>query len=113
MGMKIAASFPAGGHIDVPAQDQKTKVSSERSIKTAPEPTIDLDIRDTLANLEKLITRFNRRFQFTLDEQINRIVIKVIDRETDKVIKEIPPREIQHLLAGLQEMVGVLVDEEI
>ena len=112
MGMKIAASFPAGGHPDLKALDQKTKVRAERPQK-APEPTIDLDIRETLAKLEKLVTRFNRRFQFTMDQQINRIVIKVIDRETDKVIKEIPPREIQHLLAGLQEMVGMLVDEEI
>ena len=113
MGMKIATSFPTGGHPDPQAIDQKAKVRTRGSTKKAPQPTLDLDIRETLANLEKLVTRFNRRFQFSLDERINRIVIKVIDRNTDKVIREIPPREIQHLLAGLQEMVGVLVDEKI
>ena len=111
MGMKIAASFPAGGHPDLRTQDQVR--AQRRPTKKAPEPTIDFDIRETLANLEKLITRFNRRFQFRVDQNINRIIVKIIDRETDKVIKEIPPREIQHLLAGLQEMVGLLVDEEM
>lgn len=72
-----------------------------------------LQIRETMDSLEKLITRFNRRFEFVLDEQINRIVVKVIDRDTDKVIKEIPPAEIQHLIARLRETMGLLVDEEI
>ena len=113
MGMRITTSFPAGGHPELKAKDQASRTRVEERPTRPPEPALDLDMRETLAQLEKLITKFNRRFQFTLDERINRIIVKVIDRETDKVIKEIPPREIQHLLAGLQEMVGMLVDEEI
>jgi flagellar protein FlaG len=39
-------------------------------------------------------------------------VVKVIDTRTDKVIKEIPPEQLLHLAAKIQEMVGLLVDEE-
>jgi flagellar protein FlaG len=73
----------------------------------------DLDIKRAMVNLERQITQFNRRFQFVVDEHINRIVIKVIDKDTDKLIKEIPPEEIQHLIARLRETMGLLVDEEI
>jgi flagellar protein FlaG len=79
----------------------------------APPPPLETDLRQTMKNLEKFITQFNRRFEFVVDERIHRIVVKVIDRETDKVIKEIPPQEIQHLLARLREAMGLLVDERI
>ena len=78
-----------------------------------PDLPVDIDIRETLENLEKLISQFNRRYKFVVDDSIDRIVVKVIDKETDKVIKEIPPVEIQHLLARLREMMGLLVNEKI
>jgi flagellar protein FlaG len=76
-------------------------------------PPLHKDLKETLENLEKTIIQFNRRFEFDVNEEIDRIVVKVIDRETDKVIKEIPPEEIQHLLQQLKEMVGLLVNETI
>jgi uncharacterized FlaG/YvyC family protein len=55
---------------------------------------------------------FNKRLDFRVDEATRRIVVKVIDTRTDKVIKEIPPEQLLHLAAKIQEMVGLLVDEE-
>ena len=40
-------------------------------------------------------------------------IIKVVDADTDKVIKEIPAEEIQHLIARIKETIGLLVDEKI
>jgi flagellar protein FlaG len=84
-----------------------------RASRAPSPPPDDLDIRQSIETLERLITRFNRRFEFRVDERINRVVVKVIDRDTDKLIKEIPPAEIQHLIARLRETMGVLVNEEI
>ena len=39
-------------------------------------------------------------------------MIKVIDTETNKVVKEIPPEQLIRLAAKIQEMIGLLVDEE-
>ena len=55
---------------------------------------------------------FNRRLDFRVDEETNRIVVKVIDTRTDKVIKEIPPEQLIELAAKIQEMIGLLIDEE-
>jgi uncharacterized FlaG/YvyC family protein len=56
---------------------------------------------------------FNRKLKFSINEEIDRIVVKVIDKETDKVIKEIPPVELQHLYARMKEAIGLIVDEKI
>jgi flagellar protein FlaG len=116
MGMKIPGTLQNAGPQEAHVRDGISKaVARERPIvsESFRGTPLEHDIRATLASLEKQITRFNRRFEFSVDQSINRIIVKVIDRETDKVIKEIPPQEIQHLLASLREMMGLLVDEEI
>jgi flagellar protein FlaG len=86
---------------------------TNQNIKNKQQPGDIQDFHSALLNLEKAITQFNRRFKIYADNNINRIIIKVIDRETDKVIREIPPEEIQHLLTKINEMVGLLVDKTI
>jgi len=115
MGMEIPGVVPAGLHSDMRTAEiisnlrpAKTKVE-KKSHTTVP----DIDIKEAVAKLEKMVTQFNRRFDISVNEKINRIVVKVIDTETDKVIKEIPPEEIQHLLARINDMMGLFVNERI
>jgi len=91
----------------------KRAAPAERAPAAQAARAAELDIQRVMVSLERQITQFNRRFEFVVDEQINRIVVKVIDKDTDKLIKEIPPQEIQHLIARLRETMGLLVDEEI
>jgi len=56
---------------------------------------------------------FNRRLKFSVNEEIDRVVVKVVDGSTDKVIKEIPPEDIQKLVARIRETIGILFDQEI
>lgn len=51
--------------------------------------------------------------KFGIHEKTNRIVIKLVDRETQEVIKEIPPEKTLDLLAKRMELAGVLVDERM
>ena len=65
------------------------------------------------ADLEKVSLAFNKRLQFVVDNQSNEVIIKVIDRETDKVIKELPPEELQRLHKRLKETIGFLIDRQV
>lgn len=87
-----------------PQPERKQIVSTERQRN---------EIRANLDRLEKTYLAFNRRLKFSVNEEIDRVVVKVIDAETDKVIKEIPPQEIQDLVARIQQAIGVMVDEMI
>ena len=112
MAMEIPGIVPPRNHPEFTSLE-KLPVKPGNRGRTRETVPLDKDIKETLRNLEKIISQFNRRFKISLDENINRIVVKVIDAETDKIIKEIPPEEIQHLLANLKEMMGLLVDERI
>ncbi len=63
--------------------------------------------------LEQTFRLFNKRLKFSVNEEIDRVVVKVVDAVTDKVIKEIPPEEMQRLIARIKETIGLLFDEKI
>jgi flagellar protein FlaG len=71
------------------------------------------EIENQAKALEKTFLAFNRRVELSVNDTINQVIIKVVDAETDKVIKEIPAEEIQHLIARIKETIGLLVDEKI
>ena len=51
--------------------------------------------------------------KFGIHEKTNRITIKLVDRETQEVIKEIPPEKTLDLLAKRMELAGVMVDQRL
>ena len=49
--------------------------------------------------------------EFSYNEEIHRIAIKVIDSDTKEVIREFPAEETLKMIEKLYELAGVLVDE--
>ena len=48
---------------------------------------------------------------FGIHEGTNRVTIKIIDRETKEVIKELPPEKTLDMIEKVWELAGMLVDE--
>ncbi|MBE5967373.1 MAG: flagellar protein FlaG [Lachnospiraceae bacterium] len=51
------------------------------------------------------------RFEFAYHEETKRVSIKVFDKDTSEVIREIPPEQALDMLEKLWEIAGFLVDE--
>ena len=71
------------------------------------------DLEQSASDLEKIGLAFNRRLKFVIDHDSREVTIKVIDNETDKVIKVLPPEELQRLHSKVQETVGFLFDRMV
>jgi flagellar protein FlaG len=69
------------------------------------------DILSTVADFERISPIFNRKLKFIVDHESHEVTVKVIDSETDKVIKVLPPKELQQLHSRVKEAIGVLFDE--
>jgi flagellar protein FlaG len=69
------------------------------------------DLRQAAAELQHISMAFNRRLKFVIDQESREIFIKVIDNETDKVIKVLPPEELQRLHSRIRETIGFLFDQ--
>jgi flagellar protein FlaG len=77
------------------------------------EPNRTVDIQSAVADMERLSLIFNRKLRFYVDHESNEVTVKVIDSETDKVIKVLPPEELQRLHRRVKETIGFLFDERV
>ena len=71
------------------------------------------ELKQTTSDLERISLAFNRRLKFVIDQESREILIKVIDNETDKVIKVLPPEELQRLHSRIRETIGFLFDKMV
>lgn len=114
MGMEIPGILKTGGMPEVMLKGEHAAGDKQFRQEAAPPPSFDrADLESKMRALEKTFLAFNHRVKLSIDETIDQLVIKVFDSETDKLIKEIPPVEIQHLIAKIKETIGLLVDEKI
>jgi flagellar protein FlaG len=72
-----------------------------------------VDIRVTASELERISHTFNKKLKFMIDHESHEVTVKVIDSETDKVIKELPPEELKRLHNKIKETLGFLFDEKV
>ena len=63
--------------------------------------------------LQSISSMFDRKLQFQVSKELGEVVVKVIDSNTDKVIREIPSADIQKLQIRIKEALGLLFDESI
>jgi flagellar protein FlaG len=64
-----------------------------------------------VSEINKVINQ-NTIAEFGYNEPTNRITIKIKDKETDEVIKEIPSEKALEMLAKAWELAGIMVDEK-
>lgn len=62
--------------------------------------------------LNRALQVVDRRLQFLVHDTTGRILVKVINRETDEVIREIPPEKILDLVGHIHRFLGLLIDEK-
>lgn len=55
----------------------------------------------------------NVGLNFSLHKATGRTMVKVVNKETEELIREIPSEEILNLAARLDEMVGMIFDETV
>jgi flagellar protein FlaG len=114
MSMNIPGVTLAGSKAppEVKAPEKTAAVQAQDRKAEEPIPSKgDIDV--ALKSLAQAASIFNKRLSYSINDELGLVVVKVIDAETDKVIKELPAREIQRLMARLKEAIGLLVDETI
>jgi flagellar protein FlaG len=118
MGMQTATvgnSIPHGNRINL--QKKKADILDQFSVFLPGNQEIPEEeavfLHSIRNNFVQINQNFNKRLKFIIDYQSNEVIVKVIDRETDKVIKVLPPEELQRLNRKIKETIGFLVDENV
>jgi len=116
--------------MDTPFMDPITKISSSLSMLMkgtpvqAKAPRISGQQKDVESALQATMDQVSKQIQetlgmidftlnFSVDPVTQTVVAKVINAQTGKIIREIPPSELLALARSMKEMEGILFDEKI
>lgn len=88
-----------------------THEKAHKHTDTEVNPITEKMLTDAIGKMNRLLEGTNRRFEYSIHDRINGIMVKVIDETTGEVIREIPPKKILDMVANMMEMAGLLVDE--
>lgn len=136
-GMSYAGSSSAS---DVKAESQ-AKVETASNAAASDDlmkKTIQIDTKETDKNgkdrnrddsqakqtisensqIRKAVDEINKKAHnseavFGIHEATNRVTIKIVDKDTKKVLKEYPPEKTLDMIAKVWEMAGLLVDKKL
>ena len=97
----------------VDAASQKTVVPSgsevaENIVQNAA------DIKADAQQLQKMSDLISgRKLQFNVNNELGSIIVKVVDPNTNQVVKEIPSEDMQKLKINIRKTIGALFDQLI
>lgn len=86
--------------------DEDKNEQCEQKEYEASESSVDDAVRNANRRMERT------RCEYSYHKETNRVSIRVIDKDTDKVIREIPPEKSLDMLQKMWEMAGIMVDEK-
>jgi len=101
-----------------PMMDVSTPVVAQSAeSNTRQNDTNQQDEEKNLENIKKAVENLNKSMKNTsavygIHEGTNRVTIKLVDKQTKEVIKELPPEKTLDMISKVWEMAGILVDEK-
>lgn len=63
-------------------------------------------------NLNKVIASSLQSIQFSMDEELGKVVIKVMDTETKQVLRQIPNQEVINISKNLARLQGLVISDK-
>lgn len=68
-------------------------------------------VEDSIDYIDKYLKDILVDFKYEVDEKTNDIVIKIFEKGTDKLIRQIPPEAILKLKQRINDLLGIIYDE--
>ena len=78
----------------------------------------ELKIKNTNKALKEAVEKINEnmtdtRCEYGIDDETNRVTIKVVDKKTKEILREYPPEETLDIVAKVWELAGINVDRKL
>jgi flagellar protein FlaG len=107
----IRMAIVGGGSPAIAQTSQSTRSGQTQKILQKEKPSAE-KIKQDLDAINTQLKSVNSSIKFIIDGKSNDIVVKIVDDDTGKVIRQIPPETVVRLREHLNEMSGLLVEEK-
>ncbi len=94
-----------------------TADSAKKIVKADEEDGATTEVKQNTEQIKKAVEKLNKKMGnseaiFGIHEKTQRVTIKIVEKDTRKVLREFPPEETLDMIAKVWEQAGILVDEK-
>ena len=89
------------------------QVNGVNSVQTDRDESVSKQQLDKLIeDGNKVLQRMDTQLRWSVNQESNQMIVKVMDTQTNEVLREIPPEKYLELVQNLCEQVGLFLDEK-
>lgn len=121
IGSAIGSDPGAAAAVNLNRNTQSEKEASVKaanlggSKKAAPVKTQpSADVSGVVADINKIVYQVaTTKISFDIDEETGQSIIRVLNRETGDIIRQLPTEELLNLISKMEQLRGLIFDREI
>lgn len=103
-------AFP-GQKLDRSLETPRKVIDRKGEIPSAREEIPREEVEKAAEKLNRLMGIIDKRFEFSVHEESDRFMVKIIDQPSGDVLDEITPERLMDILGSFTQVAGLLFDE--
>jgi flagellar protein FlaG len=92
------------------AAERKEPTKLDESPNSSPSPE---QIEEAVIRLQKTLQHVEPRIELSIDKELNQVIVRVVDKESGELIRQIPSEEFLKLKRFFSNQPGLFVEEEV
>lgn len=93
-----------------PQRNVQEKVSEPQASEV---PVSTRELEQALTRVREVFQKADSRVEFSIDPDLDRVVVKIMDGESGTVIRQIPQQEVLELAKSLETPTGLLLHHKV
>ena len=105
--VRTRADIAQGSNVGNPSPGNQSRVEAHSSNVPSKEA-----IEKALIKAQELAQSLSRKLSFSYDDRINKVIVRVMEGSSEKVVRQIPPEEMIRLSLKMDEIMGILINQD-
>ncbi len=93
-------------------QDKQLQSSVSSSSENRNDASEADDIQKVVSEIQDSVNQIDPQVQFSVEQDLNRVVVKVVERDSGELIRQFPPEEVLRVQRFFEEQSGILLEEQ-
>ena len=115
--LTVASRSTHSGVANLPVAGLKAETASAAAAADAKEgasvkPGLK-QVKQSLEDINKVLTSFSISVQFQIDPDFKELIVKVVDQDTGKLIRQIPTEEVVSMSKAMDNLKGLLFAQSV
>lgn len=108
----VTPRAPASQGTPSDVKTAKAVANPSEQLQAAQEQALSKDVESAVKKANHAVQASARDLEFTVDNASGQTVVKVIDRQTNEVIRQIPSDEMLAIAESIEQLRGLLVKQQ-